>query len=55
MKISRVLFLGILLAVLAGCATPTKMGVTKDTQKLDLSEKSLYLMSVELRNDYRPS
>jgi hypothetical protein len=55
MKNANVL-LGILfLAVMTGCATPTKMGITKETSVFELKEKRLFLLTAELKNNYHPS
>jgi len=44
-----------ILAVLVGCATPVKPGITGATEKLDLGEDTLLLLTAELANDYKPS
>lgn len=41
--------------LISGCATPMKMGLGKGTERIDLKEESILLMSVELVNEYKPN
>lgn len=41
--------------LVSACATPAKMGLTKDTQELDTSTKSILLMTMRLDHAAKPS
>lgn len=43
-----------LFGLLAGCATPLSMDIKRDTPQIDVSKKSLLLMSAEITNEYKP-
>jgi hypothetical protein len=48
--------LGILLVLLiTGCATSMKPGLDKKTAQIDLGEDSLFLLTIELSNKYKPA
>jgi hypothetical protein len=51
----RGLVVVVLVAVLSACATPMKMGVTRETAKVDVTKESLLLMSVRLENAFKGS
>jgi hypothetical protein len=38
---------------LGGCATPTKMDLTREVQQIDVSKKSILLLSAEISNPYK--
>ena len=40
-------------ALLTGCATPTGMPFANEKDKIDLSDKSIFLISVDQKNEYR--
>jgi hypothetical protein len=40
-------------ALLTGCATPTGMPFASDNEKIDLNDKSIFLVSVDQKNEYR--
>jgi uncharacterized protein YcfL len=42
------------LLALAGCATPQKMDLTRETQQVDVSKKSVVLISAEIANLHKP-
>ncbi len=42
-------------SLLAGCATPTKMAFENDSDVVVSGSKPVYLMTVTLKNNYRPS
>lgn len=50
----RLLFTTFALALLSGCASVHQMSITKETKELDLKDKALLLMSLELKHDYKP-
>jgi len=55
MKFVKVV-LGLLLVLLVtGCATTMKAGLDKKTEKIDLAEDCLFLLTAELSNEYKPS
>lgn len=41
--------------LLSGCATPTKMAFSKDTDTLQTSGKPIFLMTATIKNNYKPS
>jgi hypothetical protein len=43
-----------LLGLLGGCASTQEMSLKRDTQALDLKDKGLILMSLQLKHDYKP-
>ena len=45
----------LLLIMLTGCALPMKPGLTSSTEKLDLGDDGLLLLTAELSNDFQPS
>lgn len=45
----------LLLAMLAGCATPTKMALQDNTERLTENSKPIYLMTTTLKNSYKTS
>ncbi|WP_051710693.1 hypothetical protein [Andreprevotia chitinilytica] len=54
MKIAQFLCCLASALLLAACATPTKMGFNQKTEKLDVSQESIYLLSVDMKNEYKP-
>jgi hypothetical protein len=52
--LARLLLATMMLALLSGCATVHQMAITKETKKLDLKDKALLLMSLELIHEYKP-
>jgi hypothetical protein len=52
--LARLMLAAMMLALLSGCATVHQMAVTKETKKLDLKDKALLLMSLELNHEYKP-
>ncbi len=54
MKKIRGLMLVVAVALLAGCASPMKMAVNKETQSLDLSSEALLLLSADITNNHKP-
>ncbi|QLG89264.1 hypothetical protein HQ393_13990 [Chitinibacter bivalviorum] len=40
--------------LLSACATPTKMGFNQKTEKLDTTSESVFLLSVEMKNELKP-
>lgn len=45
----------VLVAVLSGCATPTKMAFQNDDERLTATSKPVFLMTATLKNAYRTS
>jgi len=45
----------LLLALITGCATPMQPALTNATEKLDLGDDCLVLLTAELANDYKPT
>ncbi len=52
--VHRLILLLPLLGLLGGCATTHNMSPKKDTQTLELKDKALILMSLQLEHDYKP-
>ncbi len=53
--ISRFCYGSFLLLMLTGCATPAKMALIDDSDAIGTSGKPMFLMSVTLKNEYKPS
>ncbi len=55
MKYART-WAGLLLVLtLTGCATSMKAAMDKKTEKIDVGEDSVFLLTAEISNDYKPS
>ncbi len=55
MKYART-WAGLLLVLtLTGCATSMKAAMDKKTEKIDVGEDSLFLLTAEISNDYKPA
>ncbi len=55
MRYARVLTGMLLVAVLSGCATTMKTAMDKKTEKINVGEDAVFLLTAELSNDYKPS
>ena len=55
MKIRAYFFALMIVLVLSGCATRTKMAFESDEDRLTESSKPVFLMTATLKNTYRPS
>jgi hypothetical protein len=53
--IHRLLMVALALGLMSGCASVHKMSPTRDTQALELKDKALVLMSLQLAHDYKPA
>jgi len=53
--VSRTVLAVLATVLLAACATPMKMPVAKDTPAVDVSSKSLLLMTLRMSHDAKPS
>ena len=55
MKRIAAFFIVLTMFLISACATPMTMGLGKGTERIDLKDESLLLLTVELVNEYKPS